>query len=616
MQSLEHELKTEIFKFTSTPFSLSLTNREWNTISKDPNARAEWLIYKYGKAHVLFHAVRLGNYFITEEVVEALLERNAIISRYFLQRLLMNFGTHDELLKRERNIHNQIDFNGIQAFQPPPWASNLSLQVFTALMTHGYNFLDDNELATRGNDMELFHFLSAGPLVINYAPQKLNQNLNEIKELILNKRFIPFPPRPKPFYEDTIEYIQLMQTYSHEEYPSRDGYENYQQLNDVSRAILIHPDLVNMWKTVGYHEICSDFNELVIQGALSNLFPRDQPDDWVRPDTNDIIKCLKQLIKVGFELSYAVIEEILYSFEHRLNDIGNLLMDSFQEIRNESKSVIASSCLIEAIKPERNHRKFVLLEFLNKYIVEQPEKAWDNALKYYNVGFKYDNSSIKIVEMRSLSIHSNIYYWILQNYGPSSEITHKCFEDIVESRIWVDIKLQEYTGIEIPENLTSEAFNSICSIYLEYCNEKVPFKGKYLQYLRLATNEEVIKPFFGISLPIIFGLKLKYKLPFSNRYELDRPKINNKLHNNKRKFNETDMNNDQPNENEMKEWFTLLEEMYYGPIHANNSDITRNFKKNFEEFWERIPSQLTTARECAPILQISNIQILHILFSF
>src|SRR5438128_1846511 len=111
--------------------------------------------------------------------------------------------------------------------------------------------MNDHDLATKGNDMELFHFLSAGPLVINQAPQKLIQNLNSIEDLILNKRFIPFLPRPKPPYEDTIEYIQSIQARAHEEYPPKDGYENSRQLNVVARAILIHSDLVNLWKRIG-----------------------------------------------------------------------------------------------------------------------------------------------------------------------------------------------------------------------------------------------------------------------------------------------------------------------------------------------------------------------------
>src|ERR1043166_3658831 len=206
MEFLYNELRIEIFKFVDKPISLALADRKWYSISQDPHARAEWLIYKYGRAHALFHAVRLGGSFITEDVIQALIARNAIISRYFIQRLLMHFGKYDEKLielKIEHNV-NQIDFDRIRAFQKKlhsPWASSLSLLVFTRLMTEGYNNLNDNNFTTKGNDMELFHFLCAGPLVINYAPQILLHNFNEIKDLILNKKFIPFPPRPKPAHE-------------------------------------------------------------------------------------------------------------------------------------------------------------------------------------------------------------------------------------------------------------------------------------------------------------------------------------------------------------------------------------------------------------------------------
>ena len=48
----------------------------------------------------------------------------------------------------------------------------------------------------KGNVMELFHFLSAGPHVIKDAPGILQKNMNSIEDLIMNKKFIPFPPRP------------------------------------------------------------------------------------------------------------------------------------------------------------------------------------------------------------------------------------------------------------------------------------------------------------------------------------------------------------------------------------------------------------------------------------
>jgi hypothetical protein len=202
MQFLLNEIRSEIFKFIDTPISLILTDRKWHAISKDPHVRGEWLIYKYGRSHALFHAVRLRNDFLTVDVVQALLARKALISRYFIQRLLMHFGSYDEKLielKIQHNV-NQIDFDRIRAFQRKlrcPWASNLPLPIFTKLITEGYNTLNENDFVIKGNDMELFHFLSAGTLAINDAPQKLLQNLNDIEDLILNKKFVPFPPHPK-----------------------------------------------------------------------------------------------------------------------------------------------------------------------------------------------------------------------------------------------------------------------------------------------------------------------------------------------------------------------------------------------------------------------------------
>src|ERR1043166_8932590 len=132
-------------------------------------------------------------------------------------------------------------------------------------------------------------------------------------------------------------------------------------------------------------------------------------------------------------------------------------MSSFQVIRRESKSDIAYSCLIKAIKPERNHKKTNLLDFLIDRM-DQPEEALENALKFYKVGFKFDCNSIRSAKIRSLTIHSNFYYWILKTYGPSSRNTQKCFEDIIEARIWVDLKLQETPDREVPENLTNCAY--------------------------------------------------------------------------------------------------------------------------------------------------------------
>ena len=119
-------------------------------------------------------------------------------------------------------------------------------------------------LPLKGNDMELFHFLSAGPHVINYAPGMLRKNLKYIEELILEHKFTPFPPRPKLPQLDLNNDPHNHHPPIPEEYPPKDGYENNRQLNVIARAILIYPDLINLWKMIEYNEICNDLNDLVI----------------------------------------------------------------------------------------------------------------------------------------------------------------------------------------------------------------------------------------------------------------------------------------------------------------------------------------------------------------
>src|SRR5688572_8323031 len=96
MQSLHDELKIEIFKYVETPISLLVTNRRWYYISQDCHARAKWLIRRYGRAHAFFHAIRLGGNFVTTNLVQVLLSQKALLSRYFMQRLLAHFTGYDE----------------------------------------------------------------------------------------------------------------------------------------------------------------------------------------------------------------------------------------------------------------------------------------------------------------------------------------------------------------------------------------------------------------------------------------------------------------------------------------------------------------------------------------
>jgi hypothetical protein len=344
--------------------------------------RADWIIFQFGRAHCLFHAIRLGPTFISVEVTRAIINKGGILSRYFAQRLLMHYGSYDQKLIELKIINNvgQTDFNSINSIRNSqqkitPWASNLPISVYMFLLTEAYNLFKE-DLYFKGNDMELFHFLSGDPHTINYAPTILKKNLEEIKVLILHMKFIPFPPRKS----------NDAQNNSTEEYPPKDGHENNRQLNVIARSILLCKELVQLWKEIGYYEVCKDVNDLVLQGAILILLPPAQPLGWTKPDVKTVKERLLELIDLGFQLNYSIIIDIFHLFEHRLDDVGKFLIESFAEIKNESQDDFLRRCLEETLNPNYKLKNENIPDFLYKYLPENREsefqKAFEGSKKY------------------------------------------------------------------------------------------------------------------------------------------------------------------------------------------------------------------------------------------
>jgi hypothetical protein len=199
MQYLEDKIKINIFKYVEYPFNLSLTCRSWSVIAKDPYAKTEWLLVHYRKAHALYHAVRLlDSTFIGMSTCQALTARKVVISKYFIQRLLMHFGSYDSKLTQLEIGHNvsQFDIDRIRAFQQKIksiWASDLPT-------------------TSKGNYMELFHLLSAVCHVINHARIR-KKNLKYIRNLISNTR-----PKVIQIDDPHIYQPQISQEYSSKSY--------------------------------------------------------------------------------------------------------------------------------------------------------------------------------------------------------------------------------------------------------------------------------------------------------------------------------------------------------------------------------------------------------------
>lgn len=255
--------------------------------------------------------------FIDKNVCQILIAKEIPLSRYFVQRIHRQIGKYDKIL---------IENGNIQLYSSKPsWASNLPIPVYLYLISEGAKQYKD--LPFNGNDLELFSFLTASPTFPTFP--NIDSIYSVIKDLILNKRFVPFPPRPH------LNYLQI-QT---EKFPSDDGFENISDLNMIAKAIVIHPKLVNEWKKIGYYEICNDYNDLVFQQALLMLLPSSLV---TYPATNVVISRLNEFISLGFKLHDKAIINILKRFKDRLCDIGAILLDAFFKIRSGEFTNIAT----------------------------------------------------------------------------------------------------------------------------------------------------------------------------------------------------------------------------------------------------------------------------------
>jgi len=252
LDGLAPELKVQVILCLDNPIPLAQCSHDWYAIVNSPATKSMWLISRYGKTHALFHAVRMGEPFINVDVVECLFAQKVQLSRYFIQRVMLGFGKYDSRLIDLKLTHNIRPLDPdrkkvIQSKIRSPWASNLPLDVFSRILKEGHDRFDGNDIPVCGNDMESFYYLSAGPLVISKARKKLGDNINEIEQLIRVFKFAPFPPRLK-IRRHITESIKA----NCDDYPPTDGYENVRQLNVIARAILIQPNLVKVWKDIGY----------------------------------------------------------------------------------------------------------------------------------------------------------------------------------------------------------------------------------------------------------------------------------------------------------------------------------------------------------------------------
>ncbi|CAG8462588.1 5405_t:CDS:2 [Scutellospora calospora] len=369
LSGLSDEIMLTIFKHIRFPISLLMVSKNWHELSKNHDVRASWMIFQFGKARALFYAIRFGPNFINVPTINMIIEKGGMVSRYLVQKLLLLFGTYDQKLietKIEYSVGNK-DIEQIRKVQKKsalPWGSNIPLNVFTYILLEASKQLNPFnkpepyiDLAIKGNDEESFHFQSDGPHAINQARQKLEENLQSIKELILKWKFIPFPPRSKNKQSDD----KII-----EEYPTKGKPKEPK----IGASGVIERDKLQI-----------DFDILESEES-SELVSEDSQSTIISEISNETVEL--ELDKIYFEESQELDNDI-----ERIYEINNNI-DEIQEINSNISDIdniddnISDVCNIsDEINLEFHTKRQESNNEIEK--IQEIDNNIDSELNYFNI---------------------------------------------------------------------------------------------------------------------------------------------------------------------------------------------------------------------------------------
>lgn len=519
MNKLPVESKQYIFIIMSEPASLAEVSKEWNEISNDTIVRARWLVYHYGKPHALFYAFKRGSHFLNEKVLDSIFAIGVIPSRYFVQRMMLSFGNEDSdliMLKIESQIPNIIAGN--VSFDYPAkkqkWVSEAHHKVVFRIINKAIEMYGIENCKIRGNDMELFHFLSGGPFTLSNAREEIKKKYKLLVNLIKKYHFTPFPPQPR----NVIANI--------EEYPSRDGYENNRQMNVIARAILLEHELINAWKEIGYYNIISDTNDLVIQGQFLICYPPNS-DNLSNYDT--VYERINTLCNLGYKINIQILYEILHLFESRISLVGDdILKISSKMINTTEESIILSlfefsifaqynfTSIRDYFVKKQLNLKNLSLGIFERHISLTFQLLKDKLQRKYNDDFYFNFYKIMPFERTFL-------IWILNTYDTNSDIVKKCFDYILHLRVIVNVFGNLHDGK--PRGFTDKNVEYVRELFLAYVSCNVPFEEKQLDLIQICSDEEILRSFFDHFLFFKFDTHVEPMIIISDYFQINFDKI-------------------------------------------------------------------------------------------
>ncbi|CAG8546850.1 9531_t:CDS:1 [Paraglomus brasilianum] len=338
---------------------------------------------------------------------------------------------------------------------------------------------------------------------------------NVIEMLIIRYKFAPLPPRPK--VRNHISKNLDPNPSNIDDDPSAVGYESVCNLNVIARAILVFPELLNVWRQNGYHEVVEDTNDYVIRGLLQILYPTDPPVDWVKPDLGQVVTKLSDLQSHGYEVTDDLLGDVMILLEQKLDDIGDVLVNAFAVVCHKTEQDTLSICLRELLNPARDLKLDHSLDFVINAI-DDPEEEILAAFDEYDIENPIEadlDSNGSISEDYTIHKYSPVVYeHLLAKFGADSRVVRYLMNEITTTRIQKARLRASNRTLPQSSARIDNLWKELDDIFCLYCKEKVPWEPQLVPLLRTCPSKRVIKClFFDGYLPELFGFQANNRLP-------------------------------------------------------------------------------------------------------
>ncbi|CAG8542321.1 1037_t:CDS:1 [Paraglomus occultum] len=351
---------------------------------------------------------------------------------------------------------------------PGSWGNNISNNVYESILNFKEEYRGDDR-----NDIQSIH-------------QVLNGIGNEdnIITIIEKYGFIPFPPSPisKTFvfkhpteYENEYEY----------EFP-QNGFATVSELKIVAKAIITYPNLLDVWKKIGYHEITKDLENPVVQLTLLNLYSTGVASVQL------VAEKLCDLKLFGFPLIDALIGNAILLFEHKLIDVGESLIEGFATARKLSKTNILDICLTELLDPARALEQYDALDYVINS-VSDPEQQILSAFEKYKI-LKDENDPSQSHAFLKYSL--TVYRYMLR-FGATSPVVKYLMREIL------------IVHTQLADTEDADKLRDADNILDEYYAANVPFDRSLFPLFKECLRTKPISYLFEGYLAHLFGFEIQ-----------------------------------------------------------------------------------------------------------